>query len=166
MTASSMAMPDDDTNVYGNGDAPGDLLDDFRIELEQAADDIDRLTKGLQDRNLVVERLEMLTTEILGLLSAPAVVVDIDGRIVAISQGAIDRYPGLSEEALGELAPSVLSSQLAGDIMAVARAAQAEQREVLEPTGEAGHAVGRWADITGASVLVLPGSWALALLST
>lgn len=165
MTASSTAMPNDDTDPYGNGEAPVELLDDLRTELEQAADDISRLTESLRERNLVVERLETLIAEVLGFLTAPAVVVDGDGKIVAVSQGAVDDYPGITEGSLGEPSSNVLPAQLADDIMAVIRAPHSERRETKERRDETDQPA-RWADVSDASVLRLPGGWALVMLDT
>jgi nitrogen fixation/metabolism regulation signal transduction histidine kinase len=96
-----------------------DTIDEMRIELEQAANDLERVTAQLRERSDQVERLEALLDEMLGLLDVPVVVVGADRRVAAMSRGAAQLLPENSR-VLGKAASSVLPRSLADRVVAFA----------------------------------------------
>ena len=94
-------------------------LDEARLELDRAADDIERLLRRLDERTERVEWLESLLDELLGLLTVPVVVIDDAQCIVAASHKAEEQVPGLAG-ALGRPASSVLPGRKADDLDVVA----------------------------------------------
>src|SRR4029453_1425482 len=59
-------------------------LEEVRQEVVAAADDLERMTAELRPRTRLVERLEALADTLLDLIAVPVVVVDTEGRIVAV----------------------------------------------------------------------------------
>jgi len=93
--------------------------DEARVELDRAADDLERLIERLDERTQRVEWLETLLDEVLELLTVPALVIDDERRIVAASRGAEAQVPGVAES-LGRPATAVLPKQMADDLSVVA----------------------------------------------
>jgi hypothetical protein len=87
-------------------------LDAARIELDRAAEDLEQVTALLADRTDRVDWLEALVDELLGLLDVPAVVVDGDGCVLALSQGA-EKQVADHAAALGRPVAKVLPRPLA-----------------------------------------------------
>lgn len=139
---------------------PG-LLEEIRSELERSTDDISRLTDRIQEQAAVVERLETVVTEVLHLLPGAAVVVDAEGHIAAVSQGAHDDFPSISTRAVGEEATKVLPGHLGRDIMGVVRSQRSKPSD--DSWREADTSKG-WITINGAKVIALPQGWAFAIL--
>ncbi|HEY8545542.1 MAG TPA: hypothetical protein VIL36_10860 [Acidimicrobiales bacterium] len=106
----------DDTSDDGG---QADLLAEVRVEMERAAGDLERVVALLTERTERVEWLEALVDELLGLLGVPAVVLDADGRVTAMSRGAEDELPG-GRAVLGKPAKSVLPDALGEDVRRVA----------------------------------------------
>jgi PAS domain-containing protein len=96
----------------GDGDT-ATVIEQARAEVERASRELERLTEQLNDRTELVERLEVLTDALLDLLPTPAVVVDAEGTLVAVSRGAAAEYPYLAD-ALGRSAATVLP-KIGGD---------------------------------------------------
>lgn len=138
-----------------------DLLREIRSELDCSTDDISRLTDRIQEQAAVVERLETVITEMLHLLPRPAIVVDAEGHIAAVSQGAQDDYPEISPRAVGEPATAVLPNHLGRDIIGAARSQRS--RSDATHAHEAGSA-SSWIAVNGAKVIALPQGWAFAVL--
>ena len=105
----------DDTEDRGDAD----LLDTARLEMERAAVDLERVVQLLGERTERVEWLEALVDELLDLVGVPAVVLDADGRVTAVSRGAEAELPGASG-ALGKPARSALPDALGDDVQRVA----------------------------------------------
>lgn len=83
------------------------VIEQARAELDRAASELERLTDQLNECTALVERLEVLADALLDLVPTPAVVVDSEDRIVAVSRGAAKEFPELAD-ALGRSARSVL----------------------------------------------------------
>jgi hypothetical protein len=83
------------------------VIEEARAELDRAASELERLTDELNERTALVEQLEVLADALLDLVQTPAVVVDAEDRIVAVSRGAAKAYPELAD-ALGRSARTVL----------------------------------------------------------
>lgn len=107
-------MGDDMTDDRGDAG----LLDTARQEMERAAGDLERVVEMLGERTERVEWLEALVDELLGLLGVPAVVLDADGRVTAMSRGAEDELPG-GRAALGKPAMSAVLDALGEDVRRV-----------------------------------------------
>jgi len=108
-------MGDDMTDDRGDAD----LLAEARQEMDQAAGDLERVLALLGERTEQVEWLEALVDELLGLLGVPAVVLDADGRVAAMSRGAEDELPS-GRDVLGKPAKSALPDALGEDVRRVA----------------------------------------------
>lgn len=108
-------MGDDMTDEAGDAD----LLAEARLEMERAAGDLERVVALLGERTERVEWLEALVDELLGMLGVPAVVLDADGRVAAMSRGAEDELPG-GRGVLGKPAKSALPDALGEDVRRVA----------------------------------------------
>jgi hypothetical protein len=106
-----------DDMIEERGDA--DLLAEARLEMDQAAGDLERVVALLGERTERVEWLEALVDELLGMLGVPAVVLDADGRVTAMSRGAEDGLPD-GRDALGKPAKSALPDALGEDVRRVA----------------------------------------------
>ena len=96
-----------------------DLLAEARLEMDRAAGDLERVVALLGERTERVEWLEALVDELLGMLGVPAVVLDADGRVAAMSRGAEDELPD-GRGALGKPAKSALPDALGEDVRRVA----------------------------------------------
>lgn len=142
-----------------------DLLRQVRAEIDRSAEDLHRLTERVNDQNLTMERLEMLVTELLDLLPAPAVVVDADGLIAAVSQGTGEHDPELWKTKVGRPATSGLPARLGNDIIAVGRAREQPPEAVTTTRAGKADVATHWVDVDGARALALPGGWVLAVLS-
>lgn len=88
------------------------MVDAARAELDRAAEDLETLTERLRESTDRVDLLEALVDELLGLLSAPALVLDNEGRVVGMSRGA-EKQMADPDSALGRLATAVVPSPLA-----------------------------------------------------
>jgi nitrogen fixation/metabolism regulation signal transduction histidine kinase len=98
------------------------LLEEVRAELDAAAQDLERLNEQLRDRVVEVQRLEILVDHLLDRLTVPALVVDPDGRLAAVSRGAVDGYAQLSRDAVGRPVSTVLPEDLAEQIRKIIEA--------------------------------------------
>ncbi|MGH9211574.1 MAG: hypothetical protein ACRD2C_12955 [Acidimicrobiales bacterium] len=94
-------------------------METARLELANAVADLEHLTSELRQRTQLVERLEVLTDALLDLVAIPAVVVDAQGRIVAVSRGAASTQADLAN-ALGKPVSSVVGQPLVDEIAAFA----------------------------------------------
>jgi PAS domain-containing protein len=94
------------------------LLDEARLEMDRASDDLERVVRLLDERTARVEWLEALVDELLGLVGVPVLVLDADGCITAVSRGAEDDLPG-ARDALGKPGRSVLPEPLGDDVTKV-----------------------------------------------
>jgi PAS domain-containing protein len=99
-----------------NGEAA--MLDAARQEMERAAVDLEGVTARLRECTERVDWLEALVDELLGLLAVPALVLDRDGCILAMSRGA-ERQLDDPDAALGRSAASVLPRPLADTLTLV-----------------------------------------------
>lgn len=94
------------------------MLDAAREEMERAAEDLEGLTSRLRDCTARVDWLESLVDELLGLLVVPALVLDRDGCILAMSRGA-ERLLDDPDAALGRAAATVLPRPVADTLTLV-----------------------------------------------
>jgi PAS domain-containing protein len=94
------------------------MLDAAREEMERAAEDLEGLTARLSECTERVDWLESLVDELLGLLAVPALVLDSEGRILAMSRGA-EHLIDDPEAALGRPAATVLPRPLADTLTLV-----------------------------------------------
>lgn len=159
-TASSA---NDDNRDEGH---PVALLDDMRRELERAADDLERATQQLHQRTGLVEHLEVLVDELLGLLVVPVVLVDENARVTALSRGASDMFEVDDPAAVvGKTVSSVLPAPVSKEVTAHVRAAGAAAgRTIDEGTGGPRRRGGgetaktvRFVDLPSGSTLVVLG---------
>lgn len=95
------------------------LLDEVRLEMDRASEDLERVVRLLDERTERLEWLEALVDELLGLVEVAALVIDADGCITAVSRGAEDALPG-ARDALGKPWKSLLPSPLGDDVTKVA----------------------------------------------
>lgn len=94
------------------------LLDAARLEMDRAAGDLERVVRLLDERTERVEWLETLVDELLELVGVPALVVDADGCILALSRAAEADLPG-AKGALGKPVSSLLPDLLDDDVTTV-----------------------------------------------
>lgn len=129
-----------------------DFVAAARLELERAATDLERLTGELYERSLLATRLEILADALLDLLPVPAIVVDPDGRIAAVSRGAVATVPALSD-GLGRPASKLLPKRLADDVASAVSRARAGQSSGVDDGG----APPRFRALPDGSILVVIG---------
>lgn len=91
----------------GGDDVTGAVAEQARAELERAAHELEQLTDQLHERIEDVARLEVLADALLGLVATPAVVVDAEGTVTAVSRGAVTRLPDLAD-AVGRAAKAAV----------------------------------------------------------
>ena len=68
------------------------LLADMRKRIEEAADDVERLTAELDDRRQALDELETVADAVLGATTTAVVIVGPDRRVRAITRGAADLF--------------------------------------------------------------------------
>jgi hypothetical protein len=132
------------------------LLDEARLELSEAAEDLERLNQRLRDHTLEIQRLEVLVDQLLAVLEVPAIVVDADGRITALSRGAADSRADLSD-ALGKPASSVMPQGIADEALRIVASGSRPANDTSEPPEGVTHHVGdaTFVGLPDGSVLVL-----------
>lgn len=94
------------------------MLDAARDEMERAAEDLEGLTTRLRECTARLDWLESLVDELLGLLAVPALVLDSEGRILAMSRGA-EHLIDDPDAALGRPAATVLPRPVADTLTLV-----------------------------------------------
>ena len=69
-----------------------DLLADMRKRVEEAADDVERLTAELAARRLALDELETVADAVLGATTTAVLIVGPDRRLRAITRGAAELF--------------------------------------------------------------------------
>lgn len=150
----------------GPADVDEELLGEVQSELERSAEDLARLTERVQEQTAVVERLEFLVTEVLNLVPAPAVVVDPDCRIAAVSQGARDTLRRVSTGTPGEQAASALPADVVEIVREVARSTPPAFPDANTPPAAHAREPSRWISAPGARIMALTEGWTLVVLES
>ena len=151
----NMPMHEDDTK-RADSDQHDALLEDARVELDAAAEDVENLNKQLRDRTRDVQRLEVLVDRLLELVEVPTIVVEPNGHVVAMSRGAAERHPHLSREAVGRSVSAVLPEDIADDILRLVEVesarntASSTRSDPSGPPDDEGHR------LSGATAFALP----------
>ena len=91
------------------------MLAELRARVEEASDEIDRLTAELEDRTRALDDLESTTDALLGVTDTPVVLVGEDRRVRALSKGAADLL-GASGAAVGRALSTVLPDDVADEV--------------------------------------------------
>lgn len=132
------------------------LLDDARLELAEAAEDLERLNQRLRDHTLEIQRLEVLADQLLAVLEVPAILIGADGRITALSHGATDKRADLSD-ALGKQVSSVMPKGIADETLRTITSGSRLSSESSDPPEATTHRSddATFVGLPGGSVLVL-----------
>ena len=87
------------------------LLADMRKRIEEAADDVERLTAELDDRRQALDELETVADAVLGATTTAVVIVGPDRRVRAITRGAADLF-GVEASPVGRPLSAVVPDEV------------------------------------------------------
>jgi nitrogen fixation/metabolism regulation signal transduction histidine kinase len=92
-------------------DQASGLLADMRKRVDEAADDIERLTAELDDRRQALDELETVADAILGATATAVVIVGPDRRVRAVTRGAADLF-GVEASPVGRPLSAVVPDEV------------------------------------------------------